>query len=95
MEAVFTNDAHLHACVVLVVCQIGADLIAETEEALTNLLRELGVADADGKHCCVLKLLRTQPGASRQLLHYDISQQLPLRIRRYVNERRYNDCASA
>lgn len=70
---------------VSVLCgQIGAELMAETERALRSLLLEMGVADVDAKTCCSLKLLRTPPGASRQKLHYDISQMLPLKINRYV-----------
>lgn len=53
-------------------------LAKETESMLTNLLKQLGVDDVDGKNCCALKLLRSPPGAQRQKLHWDTPLSKPL-----------------
>jgi hypothetical protein len=50
----------------------------ETTRVLQQLLVDMGVPRAKDKDCCVMKLLRSPPGAGRQALHWDIKQDEPL-----------------
>lgn len=56
-----------------------ASLVAETKKRLHELLVRLGVDDAENKQCVELKLLRSPPGAERQILHLDTPETDELR----------------
>lgn len=55
-----------------------AELLKATQARMAELLMDLGVSNVASKHCVAVKLLRSPPGASAQLVHWDQNPDKPL-----------------